>query len=179
MARSGLERGLIHVYTGDGKGKTTAALGLAFRASGHGLKTYIIQFMKGKRNYGELLTVRKFSTNLSIFPAGRDQFVNRRSPDPVDIDLAKKGLARAKEIIKEDKYDILVLDELNVALDYKLVDLSDVMALIKNKPAKMEIVLTGRYAPKEIMEAADLVTEMREVKHYYKEGIASRKGIDW
>ena len=179
MARSGLERGLIHVYTGDGKGKTTAALGLAFRASGHGLKTYIIQFMKGKRNYGELLTVRKLSPNLSIFPAGRDQFVNRRSPDPVDIDLAKKGLARAKEIIKEGKHDLFILDEINVALDYKLVDLNDVMDLIKNKPAKMEIVLTGRYAPKEIMEAADLVTEMREVKHYYKEGIASRKGIDW
>ena len=179
MARSGLERGLIHVYTGDGKGKTTAALGLAFRASGHGLKTYIIQFMKGKRNYGELLIARKLSPNLTILPAGRDQFVNRRSPDPVDIDLAKKGLARAKEIIKEGKHDLFILDEINVALDYKLVDLNDVMDLIKNKPAKMEIVLTGRYAPKEIMEAADLVTEMREVKHYYKEGIASRKGIDW
>jgi cob(I)alamin adenosyltransferase len=174
-----LERGLIQVYTGDGKGKTTAAIGLAFRASGHGLKTYIIQFMKGKRDYGELMAAEKLSSNLTILPVGRDQFVNRENPDSVDIDLAQKGLARAKEIVEGDMYDILVLDEINVALDYKLVDLSDVMALIKNKPAKMEIVLTGRYAPKEIMEAADLVTEMREVKHYYKEGIASRKGIEW
>lgn len=179
MARSGLDRGLVQVYTGDGKGKTTAALGLALRASGHGLRTYVIQFMKGKRDYGELMAAERLSPNLTILPAGRDQFVNRENPDPVDVDLAQKGLARAKEVVKARKHDLLVLDEINVALDYKLIELNDVMDLIRSKPANLEIVLTGRYAPAQIIEAADLVTEMKEVKHYYKAGIASRKGIDW
>jgi len=172
-----LEKGLVHVYTGPGKGKTTAALGLGIRAVGAGLKVYMIQFMKGRR-YSELDSLRN-TPNFTIVQYGRDEFVSKEKPEKIDIDLAQKGFAHAKEIIKSEKYDLVILDEINVAVDFKLIDLKDVLKLIKEKPKKLELVLTGRYANPELVKVADLVTEMLEIKHPYQKGVKARKGIDY
>ena len=174
----GKSRGMIQVYTGTGKGKTTAALGLAMRALGHGLKVYIIQFMKGNIRYGELETARQLSPNIVIKQMGRETFVDRDNPDKIDIELAQRAFQLAKEIVSEGAHDIVVLDEINVAVDYGLIPLHAVLELLDSKPHHVELILTGRYARQEVIERADLVTEMREVKHYYQEGIPSRKGID-
>jgi cob(I)alamin adenosyltransferase len=175
---SDLIQGYVQVYTGNGKGKTTAALGLCLRAAGHGLRAHLIQFMKGQINYGELNAVKKLEGLVRITQGGRAEFVNKEHPEPVDIELARKALRLAEEEIAKNEVDILVLDEVNVALDFKLIPLDQVLALIKTKPAKMELVLTGRGAPEEVIQAADLVTEMREIKHYWKEGVNGRQGIE-
>ena len=172
-----LEKGFIHVYTGLGKGKTTAALGLGIRAVGSGLKVYMIQFMKGRR-YSELDTIEKIP-NFTIIQYGRDEFVSKENPEQIDIDLAKKGFAHAKEIINSGKYDLVILDEMNVVIDYNLIPVGEVIKLIENKPEKTELVLTGRYAHPEISKIADVVTEMLEIKHPYQNGIMARKGIDF
>jgi len=172
-----LEKGFVHVYTGCGKGKTTAALGLGLRATGAGLKVHMIQFMKGRR-YSEIDAIKNLS-NFTISQYGRDEFVNKEKPEKIDIDLAQKGLVYAKEVIKNGKYDMVILDEINVAIDYKLVALNDVINLIKEKPEKLELVLTGRYAHPEIIKISDLVTEMLEIKHPYQKGVSCRKGIDF
>jgi len=171
------KKGLIHVYTGMGKGKTTAALGLALRASGAGFKVHMIQFMKG-RKYSEIYAIKNLK-NFTISQFGRDEFVNKEKPEKIDIDLAEKGLAYAKDIIKNGEYDLVILDEINVAVDYKLIALNDVLDLIKQKPKELELVLTGRYAHPEIIKNSDLVTEMLEIKHPYQKGIKCRKGIDY
>jgi cob(I)alamin adenosyltransferase len=176
--RKRLSRGLVQVYTGDGKGKTTAALGLAFRASGHGLRTYVIQFMKGQIVYGELNAAKLVPLNVTIEQMGRPDFVNKKSPDPIDIRMAQEALARAREVVSSGEYDIVVLDEVNVAMDFNLVSVADVLAIVRGKPANVELILTGRYAPEEIVKAADLVTEMKLVKHYYDAGVGSRNGIE-
>lgn len=174
-----LERGLIQVYTGDGKGKTTASLGLAFRAAGHGMKTLIIQFMKGCVFYGELESAKRMEPYIRIVQVGREEFVKKGNPEPIDIELAKKGMELAREAISSGQYDIVVLDEINVAVDYGLIPLEDVLDLMENKPYNVELVLTGRYAHPEIIKRADLVTEMLEIKHYYSEkGIDARDGIE-
>lgn len=172
-----LEKGYIHVYTGTGKGKTTAALGLGLRAVGAGLKVHMIQFMKGRR-YSEIDAVKNLQ-NFTISQYGRDEFVNKEKPEKIDIDLVKKGLTHAKDVIKSGKYDVLILDEINVALDYKLITLDDVLNLIKDKPEKLELVLTGRFAHPEIVKLSDIVTEMLEIKHPYQKGVICRKGIDF
>jgi cob(I)alamin adenosyltransferase len=172
-----LEKGYIHVYTGNGKGKTTAALGLAVRAAGAGLHVYIIQFMKGRR-YSELDALEKIPT-ITVFQSGRDEFVSKKHPEQVDIDLAEKGLNQARAILQKGDHDVVILDEINVALDFKLVSLQDVLKLLEMKPAHVELVLTGRYAHQDIMRRADLVSEILEIKHPYQQGITSRKGIDW
>jgi len=172
-----LEKGYIHVYTGPGKGKTTAALGLGLRAAGAGFKVYMIQFMKGRR-YSELDAVENLS-NFTIVQHGRDEFVNKDNPEQIDIELAAEGFAHAKDVIKNGKYDMVILDEINVATDFKLISLDDVLGIINDKPEKLELVLTGRYAHPEIMKIADLVTEMLEIKHPYQQGIEARKGIDF
>jgi len=171
------EKGFVHVYTGPGKGKTTAALGLGLRAAGADLKVYMIQFMKGRR-YSELDAARHLH-NFTIVQYGRDEFVSKEKPEQIDIDLAHKGLAHAKKIVKDGKYDLVILDEINVAVDYNLISLDDVMQLVKEKPKKVELVLTGRYAPPELVKSADLVTEMLEIKHPYQRGVLARKGIDY
>ena len=171
-------KGMIQVYTGTGKGKTTAALGLAMRALGHGLKVYIIQFMKGNIRYGELETARRLSPNVVIKQMGRETFVNRDNPDKIDIELAQKAFELAKEVITSGEYDIVVLDEINVAVDYGLISLETLLDLLETRPPHIELILTGRNARKEVIERADLVTEMVEVKHYYGEGTHSREGIE-
>ena len=172
-----MKKGYIHIYTGSGKGKTTAALGLGLRAVGAGFKVYMIQFMKGRR-YSELDAVEHLS-NFTIVQHGRDEFVSKEKPEQIDIDLAQEGFAHAKDIIKNGKYDMVILDEINVAVDYNLIPLEDVLKLIEEKTEKLELVLTGRYAHPEIVKWADLVTEMLEIKHPYQQGILARKGVDF
>ncbi|UCE38574.1 MAG: cob(I)yrinic acid a,c-diamide adenosyltransferase [Thermoplasmata archaeon] len=172
-----LEKGYIHVYTGPGKGKTTVALGLGIRAAGAGLKVYMIQFMKGRR-YSELDTTENL-TNFTIVQYGRDEFVSKENPEQIDIDLAQQGFVHAQEIVKKGKYDIVILDEINVAIDYNLISLDDVLKLVEEKPEKVELILTGRYAHPELIKMADLVTEMLEIKHPYHNGVIARKGIDY
>jgi cob(I)alamin adenosyltransferase len=169
---------VIQIYTGNGKGKTTAALGLAMRAAGHGLRVIIIQFMKGKINYGELQTVKKLP-NVSIEQYGRPDFVNPEKPDPEDIRLAREGLKRAREVILSKKYDVVVLDEINVAVNFGLIQTKDVVQLLEKRPKKVELVLTGRYMPEEFAGYADLITECRELKHYFNEGTSAREGFDY
>lgn len=172
-----MNRGMIHIYTGDGKGKTTAALGLGMRAAGHGKKVLMVQFMKGKTNYGELESAKKLP-GFSIVQFGRPDFVDKRNPDPRDIQGAGEALQYAIEATKLRSCDVLILDELNVAMDFGLVDLQRVKELINAKPDEMELVITGRNVPQELVDLADLVTEMREVKHYYRKGVQAREGIE-
>lgn len=170
-----MNKGLTLVYTGNGKGKTTAALGLAFRAAGHDKNIAMIQFMKGQQRTGELNSVTKFD-NFKIYQAGRESFVTTNS-DPMDIELAQKGFAKAKELINE--VDILILDEINVAMQYGLIDAKDVKEFITSKPEKLDLVLTGRNFPKELSEYVDMISEVREVKHHFNNGIMAKKGIEY
>ncbi|MEM3875096.1 MAG: cob(I)yrinic acid a,c-diamide adenosyltransferase [Candidatus Bathyarchaeia archaeon] len=173
-----LENGLVQVYTGDGKGKTSAAFGLALRAVGRGLKVYIIQFIKGGFDYGELYVVDRLP-NLTLKAFGRGKFVTQQPPSKEDVRLAEEAFQLAEKVIRSGEYDLVILDEINVALNLELISLEKVLELIKGKPKHVELVLTGRYAPKEIIDVADLVTEMREVKHPYKRGCQAREGIDF
>ncbi len=173
-----LREGLIEVYTGDGKGKTTAALGLALRAAGHGLKVCIIQFMKGWPHYGELKAVN-FVPGITLKQFGGPHFVDRNNPLPQDIEMAREALEEARRAMHSGLYDIIILDEINVALDFGLISLEEVISLLEEKPEKVELVLTGRNAHPEIIRRAHLVTEMKELKHPYRHGIVSRKGIDY
>lgn len=170
-------KGLVHIYTGNGKGKTTAALGLALRALGHGFKIYIIQFMKGNIEYGELKSIEKID-GMTLVQGGREDFVNPDAPDPIDIKLATDAFELAKKIVHGGEYDMVILDELNITTAWKLVPLTEVVQLIESKPVHVELVLTGRYAPDELLELADYVTEMKELKHPYQEGQECRKGIE-
>jgi cob(I)alamin adenosyltransferase len=171
-------RGIVQVYTGNGKGKTTAAFGQALRAVGQGLRVCIIQFMKG-RKYGEYIAAERLSPQLTVHLSGLDSFVMRDNPAPLDIELAAKGFDLALEAVSSGNYDMVILDEVNVALDFKLVPLTAAIELIKNKPPQLDLVFTGRYAPAEIIESADTVTEMREIKHHYNAGIKDRAGIEY
>ena len=165
------------MYTGPGKGKTTAALGLGLRAAGNGMKVHMIQFMKGRR-YSELDSIEKIP-GFTFSQHGRDEFVNKENPEQVDIDLAQEGFKHAKELINSNKFDMIILDEINVAIDYNLIPLKEVMSLIEGKPEKLELVLTGRYAHPEIVRFSDYATEMLEIKHPYQQGIKARKGVDY
>lgn len=173
-----LEQGLIQVYTGNGKGKTTAALGLALRAVGREMMVCVIQFMKGGGPYGEHLAALKLAPHLTIIQTGREGWVNKDNPDPEDIRLAHEALEMAGNCIASGRYDLVILDEINGAVSFGLLTVDEVLALLQRKPADVELVLTGRNADERIVAAADLVTEMREVKHYYKAGVTSRTGIE-
>lgn len=171
-------RGYIQVYTGNGKGKTTAALGQALRAAGRELKTYIGQFLKGQE-YGELEAVRKLSRYITIEQFGRKGFIHvTKDPDDLDIKMAREGLEKCRSALRSQKYDIVILDEINVALYFKVLTEGEVLELLDQKPDSVELILTGRYAPDSIIQRADLVTEMKEVKHYYTQGIKARDGIE-
>lgn len=168
---------MIQVYTGDGKGKTTAALGQALRALGHGMKVYMIQFMKG-RTYGELITADSCLPEFTIVMSGRDEFVKKGEPEEIDVRMAREGFELAKQVVEEEKYHMLILDEINVAIDYGLLPLQEVLDFLRSCPRDMEIVCTGRYAPQELIDLADLVSEVKEVKHHYQQGVKMRKGIE-
>lgn len=172
-----LERGLVQVYTGNGKGKTTAALGLGLRAAGHGLKVHMIQFMKGGGPYGEHAAAERLAPWLTISPTGRAGWVKKGVPEPEDRREAQRALELARQTLSAD-YDLVILDEANGAVDFGLIAVEELLALIAVKPPEVELVLTGRNAHERIMEAADLVSEMREVKHYYRQGIGFRSGIE-
>lgn len=170
-----MEKGYIQVYTGNGKGKTTAALGLSVRAVCAGKKVYFGQFIKGM-DYSELKAV-EFLPNFTIEQYGRDCFIFN-NPTEEDIRIACLGLKKIEKILQDQIHDLVVLDELNIALHYKLFSLEDVMEVLASRNRNKEIIITGRYAADEIIEMADLVTEMKEIKHYYKQGVKARKGIE-
>lgn len=170
-------KGFVQLYHGNGKGKTTAAFGLAMRAHGAGLNVFIGQFIK-KKAYNELLAVSNCLKNISIRQYGVGCFL-LSVPAKEDKDAALSGLREMKKIIESGKYDLVIMDEINIALYYQLIKLEDVIEIINHKPQHVELVLTGRYAPEELIDKADLVTEMKEVKHYYSRGIEARKGIEY
>ena len=173
-----LGKGYVQVYTGTGKGKTTAAMGLAFRAMGYGLKTYIGQFMKGM-HYSELDAAKMVPGYITIEQYGKGGFIHVKSgPDETDIRMAKEGLARTREAMLSGKYDVVIFDEIITGYFFKLISLEEMLEIIKDKPDGVEVVLTGRNAPPELIEAADLVTEMKEVKHYYTKKVKARSGIE-
>ena len=172
-----MNKGLIQVYTGSGKGKTTAAVGQAIRACGHGLKVMMIQFMKG-REYGEVKLAGEIK-NFTIEQYGLDTFVEKNNPSEKDRELARRGMERAGQVISSGDYDMVILDEINVAIDHGLVRPDDVYDLLKGKPEEVELILTGRYAPFELIRIADLVSEVKEVKHHYTKGVPARKGIEY
>jgi cob(I)alamin adenosyltransferase len=185
---NGTAPGLVQVYTGNGKGKTTCALGAGLRAAGHGLKVLVISFMKAKIairgeksdiNYGEFRSVEQIP-NFSIQPVGREIFVDKENPDPIDIRMAQDGLELARESLRNHTCDVLILDEINVAVEWNLFTVEDQLELLEIRPSDIEIIMTGRYAKSEIIEAADLVTEMNEVKHYYNtRKITARRGFEF
>ena len=170
--------GYVQVYTGDGKGKTTAALGLALRAAGHGLRTYFGQFLKGQ-HYGELDAVEKLSPLICIERFGREGFLHiTEGPDDEDIRRAREGLRQCRVAMLSGRYDIVVLDEINTAVVLKVLTVEEVLGLLDERPAAVELVLTGRGAPQAVVDRADLVTEMKEIKHYYDKGVKAREGIE-
>ena len=173
------ETGLIQVYTGDGKGKSTAAFGLALRAAGCGLKTVIIQFMKKGEWYGEVESFAKLP-EIELYSFGCDGFVKKGAPPPADhLQQAQAALAKARQTLEEGRADLLILDELNNALFFGLITQAEAEQLLALKPAHTELVITGRNAPDFLLQAADLVTEMREIKHPYQRGLPARRGIEY
>lgn len=175
------ERGLVIVYTGKGKGKTTAALGIVLRAVGHGYRVGMIQFIKGEWYYGELTSSKRLEPEFEMIAAGKG-FVGIIDDDhPIEDhqQAAKQALAIAREKLASGSYDVLILDEINYAVKLNLLSEQDILDLIASRPQKTTIVLTGNYAPEKVVQAADLVTEMREIKHPYQSGIKAKKGIDF
>lgn len=171
--------GYVQIYTGDGKGKTTASLGLVLRAAGYGHRSCIVSFLKGDPNYGELRFIREHMPMVDYHLAGRMSFVDPANPDPEDVAIARAGFETAREAVMSGEYHIVVCDEINVAVSLGLVSVDELLELCANKPEHVEIVLTGRDAAPELIERADLVTEMRHVKHFYDAGIAARRGIEF
>ncbi|MGE5297455.1 MAG: cob(I)yrinic acid a,c-diamide adenosyltransferase [Solirubrobacterales bacterium] len=174
--RDRLKRGYVHVYTGDGKGKTTAAIGLAIRAAGAGLRVFFAQFIKGLA-YSEIDALGRFADRITVEQFGRGRFI-RGEPDVADVQSASDGLTRIADVIRGGQYDLVVLDEAAVAVQCSLFPGEKLLELIAGKPEHVELVFTGRYATPALLEKADLVTEMREIKHYYRRGVESRRGIE-
>jgi cob(I)alamin adenosyltransferase len=172
-----LEQGCVQVYTGNGKGKTTASLGLALRAVGRGLKVCVFQFIKGGGRYGEHLAAEKLAPLLTIIQTGRPGWVNTKDITE-DRRAAQEAFFQAQELLTSGEFDLFICDEINGAVGFGLIDVEQVLDLISRKPEKTELVLTGRNADERVIEAADLVTEMREIKHYYKAGVPARTGIE-
>ncbi|MCX5801567.1 MAG: cob(I)yrinic acid a,c-diamide adenosyltransferase [Candidatus Eisenbacteria bacterium] len=177
MKQKRFKKGTVQVFTGSGKGKTTAALGCGLRAAGHGFKVLMIQFMKGRR-YGELDAV-KHVPGFEIIQFGRDSFVEKGNPCAEDVELARKGFDKAREALGSDEYDMIILDEVNVAVDYGLIPLDHVLNLLEQRPPHVELILTGRYAHEKLRAAAHTVSEMLEVKHHYVAGVEAREGIEY
>ncbi|MDD2274034.1 MAG: cob(I)yrinic acid a,c-diamide adenosyltransferase [Desulfuromonadaceae bacterium] len=172
-----LGQGCVQVYTGNGKGKTTAALGLALRAVGRGFKVCVFQFIKGGGRYGEHLAAEKLAPLLTIIQTGRPGWVNTKDIT-ADRQAAQEAFVRARELLTSGDFDLFICDEINGAVGFGLIEVEQVLELISCRPVKTELVLTGRNAHERVIEAADLVTEMREIKHYYKAGVPARTGIE-
>lgn len=177
------QRGYIQIYTGNGKGKTTASLGLAMRALGRNWKVLVVMFTKGGDNYGELTSFRNLSpniqNNLVIEQAGLSRIVYASNKSPDDEKEIKRGWELAKKAIQNDEYQLIILDEINIAIDLKILDIDDVVEVLKNKPQDMEIVMTGRNAHKKAIEIAHLVSEIKPIKHYWDTGVIAREGIEY
>ena len=177
------KHGYIQVYTGDGKGKTTASLGLCMRALGRNWKVLLVMFTKGGDNYGELISFKKLSPeindNLTVVQAGLDRFVYSDNVNSSDETEIQKGWKVVKEAIRSNSYNLIIMDEANIAIDLGLIDLNEVLETLKNKPEEMEIVLTGRNAKPEIIEIAHLVSKIEPVKHYWDTGVVAREGIEY
>ena len=172
------KKGYVQVYTGNGKGKTTAALGLTLRAVGAGLKVYIAQFLKGK-DYSEIKAINeRLSDLVKLEQFGAPHFVRSGRVSDEDLELARKGLEAARKAMLSGEYDIVILEEANVAAYLGLLKVDELLLLVKEKPEDVELIFTGRYAPQELIDIADLVTEMVEVKHYYTKGVQARIGIE-
>jgi len=178
IERKNLEKGYIQIYTGNGKGKTTAAIGQAIRAAGNGYRSLIIQFMK-EYLYSELKALEHFKEYITIEQYCGDDFVYKNElPSEEEKNKARSALKKATEEFSKNNFDIIILDEVIVSIYFKLIELQDVIDIIKSKPSDKELILTGRYCPQKLLDLADLVTEMKEVKHYYQKGITSRKGFE-
>jgi cob(I)alamin adenosyltransferase len=175
------KEGLVIVYTGKGKGKTTAALGMALRAIGYNHKVCMIQFIKGSWHYGEMTSSKRLEPEFELTAVGKGfvGIIDDKSPIEDHKKIAQEALKIAQEKISSKKYDIIILDEINYALNLNLIELDDVLKIISDKPDSVNLVLTGNHAKDEIIEKADLVTEMREIKHPFKLGIRAKKGIDF
>lgn len=169
-------KGYIHVYTGDGKGKTTAAFGLALRAVGAGFKVFIGQFVKGMK-YAELDVINRLSDQITLKQYGRDCFIVNE-PDEEDIRLARDGLQELRQVMAKGDHQLVILDEGNIAVFFKLFSIDDLLEAVNNRDPSVEVVITGRKADPKLIEAADLVTDMQEVKHYYTQGVQARDGIE-
>jgi len=179
MSKERLTRGLIQVYTGDGKGKTTCALGLALRAVGQGLQVYMVQFMKGRETGEARVAAGRLAPDMTLRSFGRPGLVNLRAPAPEDLALVRGAWDLARQVILAGEHDLVILDEINLALSFNLLPREEVFQVLRERPAWVEVVLTGRQAPPELVELADLVTEMRPLKHYYEAGVKARRGIEW
>ncbi len=173
------QKGLICIFTGDGKGKTTAALGMALRAGGQALKVLFLQFMKGLENTGEILALKQCRLSIEIRQFGRAGFVQSRACEPLDRFLAHEGLKYFRQSLKTAAHDMIILDEILVAVDFGLLRIDELFDAIALKPGSVHLVMTGRHAPEAILELADLVTEMREIKHPYNSGVRARRGIEF
>jgi cob(I)alamin adenosyltransferase len=171
-----MKKGYVQVYTGNGKGKTTAALGLSVRAAGAGLKVFIAQFMK-MGDYSEIKALSRFSDLIAVEQYGVGKFIKGK-PSPEDKEAARKGFDRVREIAMSGKYDVLVLEEGNMAVFFDLIPLEELLELVDAKPEHLELIITGRSAHPKLLEKADLVTEMKEIKHYYEKGVQARVGIE-
>lgn len=172
------EEGLVQVYTGDGKGKSTAAFGLALRAMGRGLKVKIVQFLKGDTRYGEIIALQQFPA-IEVVQFGSPEFVNPLHPREEDRRLAQEALEQGRQALLSGRYDIVIMDEVHVAAKLGLISVEDILALIGERPKRVELVLTGRDADPRVIEAADLVTQMTLIKHPYQKGISARYGIEY
>jgi cob(I)alamin adenosyltransferase len=167
------------MYTGNGKGKTTAAIGLGLRAVGHGKNVKMLQFMKGPGNiYGETVALRRYVPQFEIEQVGRDGFVKRGKPAPEDMVAVRAGLEAAREALAGG-YGLVILDELNVAVDFGLVPIDEAVLLLRSRAPEVDVVITGRYAPQELLDLADMVSEVREIKHHFKSGVKARPGIEY
>lgn len=178
LASEPFTNGLVQVFTGDGKGKTTAALGTVIRALGHGLRAYIVCFMKGDYPYGEWNILSKLA-NVDFIRFGSREFIDPQNVTPRDREQAEQALAAAREVMLSGNYDLVVLDEVNVAVAWNLVGLDEVIKLIDDKPRNVELILTGRKADTKLIQLADLVTECLNIKHPYQKGIKARRGIEY
>jgi cob(I)alamin adenosyltransferase len=172
-------KGLILIHTGNGKGKTTAAFGAAFRAAGQGMKVLILQFMKGPKDLGELKALKRTDLPITLEQYGRRVFFRTRTCEIMDIHKAHQGLEAFKRAMKGNAYDLIILDEINIAIHFGLLNIAEVIEAIEQRPPELHLVLTGRNADQKLIEMADLVTEMREIKHHYHQGVQAQKGIEY